>query len=119
MPGGPGAGAHVEGLADGGDEAGVLVDGDGEGEGVVLGVAGVEVAQAQLQVGEGGERGGERGGELDVGEGGERVGEVGRRVRQGAALRDGRVERAQERLELRVEGVEVEAAVLEPLSRWG
>lgn len=111
----PGALALVEGLLDAADEADVLIDDEAEGECVVGGLAGVEVVDAELEVGEGGERGGEGGGELDLGEGGERRAEVGGGGGEGAALADGEGEGGVQGFELVFEGVEVDAAVEEPL----
>lgn len=54
MPAVPGLLALLEGFFDTADEADVFIDGVGEGEGVLLGLAGVEIADAELYVGEGG-----------------------------------------------------------------
>lgn len=69
MPVVPGPLALLEGFLDGPDQSDVLLDDDAEGQDVLLCLAVVEVADAEVEVGEGGERAGQGGRELDLGEG--------------------------------------------------
>lgn len=92
--------ALLECLFHGADEPDVLVDGDAEGEHVLLGLALVELADAELEVRQAGEGAGEGGGELDGGEGVEGGGEVAGCFGEALALEDDCVEGFEEGFEL-------------------
>ena len=97
------------------DQTQVLVDDNAEGEHVLHRLALVEFLDAELEVAEGVEGPGERGAEFDAGERVERGGEVAAGVGEGLSLRDNGVGGLLQRAELGVEGVEVDAPVVEPV----
>ena len=90
----------LEGGLHGADEPDVLVDYDAHCQDVLLGLAFVEFADADLDVGEAVEGAGEGGGELNGGEGVEGGGEVAAGFCQTFALYDDGVCGFEERLEL-------------------
>lgn len=81
----------------------------------MLCLSGVQVADAELYVGERSEWTGQEGRELNLGEGVEGDREFMTGFGERFALSDGRVNAFEEGAELAFEGVEVDAAVQEPL----